>query len=566
MATGTQVYPFAPWVNDDVDKIRLVASTKSGTNSSGTTSSAIDTTGANLLVMVVTYLTGGTLTVSDSKGNTWTGLTGVAASINETTRIYYSINPTVGSGHTFTASGSSTFPGIAVAAFANADTSSPFDVQNGAQGKQAGSVTPSTNGQVLIAGLGQDNTNVPSAIDGGFTIQESLAGSGGNYFGTNLAYKFQSVAAASNPLWTSGQTNNDVAVIATFKGIGSRVAGTQVYPFMEWVEPGSGGGLTISVSDTIAISTTVARIASSFRLMSDSVAISATVARLASSFRQVGDTLGLSDAVFRAVASLRTAIDNIAIGDSVTAVLVPVGVLTILVQDFIAVSTNEQHTTQARRLLTDLVGLSDAVLRSGSSSRQVSDSVAVTNALSRVVQSVRLLADNIGVTDQISRTVAAFRLLTDSVAIGDSVTAVLVAAGVYLVHVLDTLGLSDTVSRATNAFRTASDALGLSDFVTRTAAHWRSVADSIGVLDATTVQLIVFGTLLIRVTDRLALTDSVGRATQSFRVLVDSIGIDDAFDLYIAVVIIGFVGFLSDPGGLGVLADTPGFGFLSGNS
>src|SRR4051812_10619033 len=72
--------------------------------SSGCTSGAIDTSGANFLVASVSFLVGGTPVLSDSKGNTWTARTtvnGGTSAIKE----FYVTNPTVGSGHTFTISG-----------------------------------------------------------------------------------------------------------------------------------------------------------------------------------------------------------------------------------------------------------------------------------------------------------------------------------------------------------------------------------------------------------------------------------------------------------------------------
>ena len=70
-------------------------------DANGGASSAIDTTGANLIVVMASYYrTVPASDFTDSKGNTWTALTerilpDIAA------RIFYCVNPTVGTGHTF---------------------------------------------------------------------------------------------------------------------------------------------------------------------------------------------------------------------------------------------------------------------------------------------------------------------------------------------------------------------------------------------------------------------------------------------------------------------------------
>lgn len=178
------------------------------------TSSAINTTGADFLVAVISGAIGPA--ISDSKGNTWHELTMQIGSFSSETSIWYAYNPTVGSGHTFTASGE--FPGMCVAAFSGRLTSGdPFDVENGAvegpSPRQAGSVTPSQDGELLIAGLG--GTPSPISIDSGFTIAESMNLTGGVNYGCVLAYLEQGTAGALNPSWTF--SGSGAAVIATFK-------------------------------------------------------------------------------------------------------------------------------------------------------------------------------------------------------------------------------------------------------------------------------------------------------------------------------------------------------------
>jgi hypothetical protein len=205
--------------------IALVASeiALSATGNSVTTG-AIDTTGADLLILQLeSFLSATEPTVSDSKGNTWTPLTAYGTGVNTRTRIFYSVNPTVGSGHTFTATGLSTFPSIVASAWSGADTATPFDQENGATiaasstSAQTGSVTPSEDGELIIAAWGHDSatTGTPS-VNGGFTLLEA-APNNGQAFGIAQAYLIQTSAAAANPTlsWTGGTAGS--TAIATFK-------------------------------------------------------------------------------------------------------------------------------------------------------------------------------------------------------------------------------------------------------------------------------------------------------------------------------------------------------------
>src|SRR5271163_3787727 len=121
-----------------------------------TASNAINTTGANLLVMSTVQNGSGGMTVSDSKGNTWVALTPQSQFSSDEACIFYVVNPTVGTGHTF----QSNFPnsatssgGLIVTAWSGADTTSPFDVQNGtgyfSSTAQPGSVSPNANNELV---------------------------------------------------------------------------------------------------------------------------------------------------------------------------------------------------------------------------------------------------------------------------------------------------------------------------------------------------------------------------------------------------------------------------------
>lgn len=204
----------------------LIANTSAGSSGgSSVTTSGIDTTGANLIVLETSnYHTIGTsITVSDSKGNTWSALNTYGPT-NTESKLYYCLNPTVGSAHTFTitSNGGSTYPSIAVSAWSGAHASSSFDQQNGnnvaaSSTLQVGSVTPTENDELIITGCAFYAGGTLS-IDNGMTITNQTNYSAGNCMGVGLAYKIQTTAAAINPTWTHSVTFTDgAASIATFK-------------------------------------------------------------------------------------------------------------------------------------------------------------------------------------------------------------------------------------------------------------------------------------------------------------------------------------------------------------
>lgn len=199
---------------------------------SGGTSSAIDTTGANLIVVTVTwYIAGGaTMSVSDSKSNTWTARTDYISGGAVSIQTFYCYSPTVGSGHTFTFSGTAnSYSSATIAAFSGI-AASPYDAENGTNypsgttAYQTGSVTPSQANTLIIAACGFDlgagGPGGPAAnisVNSGFTITDSVAYGYGTGEGNSMAYKVMTAATATNPTFTSDISAPGAANTTVFK-------------------------------------------------------------------------------------------------------------------------------------------------------------------------------------------------------------------------------------------------------------------------------------------------------------------------------------------------------------
>jgi hypothetical protein len=212
--------------------IALLAQDK-GNGNDGFTSPGVDTTGASLLVVSYAYANA-TPTLSDSNGNTW-GTARLYAPFGPASTLRYAWNPTVGAGHTFTLTGTDCFASGQLSAFSGVDTSAdPFDQSNeglsfGSTSVTLGSVTPTTDGQLVIAHWNYDNATGLPTVDGGFTSPAyGDLGVGAVYNGSAVTYLIQTTAAAAAPTMTkTGSGSNNYATIATFKAAAGGTDHTQ---------------------------------------------------------------------------------------------------------------------------------------------------------------------------------------------------------------------------------------------------------------------------------------------------------------------------------------------------
>jgi hypothetical protein len=190
-------------------------------NNNNVTTGAINTTGAGLLVVAMSNSTAGTSTLSDSKGNTWNALTAKSHAGTCKEQFYYATNPPiVGTGHTFSATGTGTSPALSVSAWAGIATP-VLDQQNGAiQGSSGptlatGTITPTVANELwLSAFCSPDITSSFTAATG--TIINSLTASALT-FGIATSYKIQTTIQTEGETWTYGVSGFPAAVIASFK-------------------------------------------------------------------------------------------------------------------------------------------------------------------------------------------------------------------------------------------------------------------------------------------------------------------------------------------------------------
>jgi hypothetical protein len=178
----------------------LAAHTGTANNTGGvTTTTGIDTTGANLLVVGANYDYTLTPTLSESKGNScWVALPEYGGAPSQKSRLYYCVSPTnVGPNHTFTINTGTFGATVFVAAF-----SGPRLIYSTHGGYAPAGLIQTTfafNNQLQVLLVGSDGGSGPALPSPYITI-DTLSFIGGQRYAGGLFYQFQ-------PLPTSTSVN-----------------------------------------------------------------------------------------------------------------------------------------------------------------------------------------------------------------------------------------------------------------------------------------------------------------------------------------------------------------------
>lgn len=219
--------------------VSLISTLTGGaSNFAGALAGSINTTGANFLIAGIGYYgPGGSPGISDSKGNTWVGLTAhLATGVGH--RFFYVKNATVGTSHSFTLSGGEIYPGAVIHAFANvldavAEAENGASATAGGTSLATGSVTPTLNGSLVLAGFGGSiGTGNTPGVTGGLT--QTTWTQGANNFCSSTGYLVQGTAAAINPTWSWGSSSpHGVGVsIAVFKPVAAPASSARTETFL----------------------------------------------------------------------------------------------------------------------------------------------------------------------------------------------------------------------------------------------------------------------------------------------------------------------------------------------
>lgn len=178
----------------------------SGSASGASSTNAINTTGANFIVINISAWGVTSPSVTDNKGNTYTKLTARSAAGTQVSLLAYCKAPIVGPNHIFTASGAAGAVSIISLAFSNMDEVAPFDIENGqAAGGvfelTTGPIAPSQPKTLIITGVAMfENLGYPISVDSGFLLTGSTPHSGSTA-GSGMAFKVVNNTQNHNAKW-----------------------------------------------------------------------------------------------------------------------------------------------------------------------------------------------------------------------------------------------------------------------------------------------------------------------------------------------------------------------------
>ncbi len=201
----------------------LIRSANAQSSNAGEVDITFDSTGADLLVAVVTNQGGVDNVPLQDANNTWVELTKQtsASGAQQAARLFYVVSPVTSASHFVqTTSGSVSLPSIGIQVWSGVRVADPFDSESGANGNgatmQPGSITPTVAGSLFVTGMHGNITVTGTTIDSSFTQTADLAATA-NAGDLEFAYKIGSGTTAENPLWTAGNNNVRAAVMAVFK-------------------------------------------------------------------------------------------------------------------------------------------------------------------------------------------------------------------------------------------------------------------------------------------------------------------------------------------------------------
>lgn len=202
-----------------------------GGGSTTAVSAGADTSGATLLVVgCAQYFGGGTsgnVAASDSKGNSYTALTPKPSdSAVSRVALFYvnSSTPTVGASHTFTCSGTETYPIVVYWAFSGT-VANPFQQEIADQGggtdqDSNGGFTPPMPGSVVVSLVGIEGGAVGSLAVTAPLTSSFLKGTGGDGATSGGgAYVIQTTPILANPTFTWTTARTDVAITTASFGL-----------------------------------------------------------------------------------------------------------------------------------------------------------------------------------------------------------------------------------------------------------------------------------------------------------------------------------------------------------
>lgn len=222
----------------------------------------------------------------------------------------------------------------------------------------------------------------------------------------------------------------------------------------------------VSASDSLPLTATATRTASTARAVADSLSLTDVATATRTTARSVVDVLGLTDAATRAITTSRTGSETLSLVDAAT------------------------RTESQGRGAADSLPLVDTATRTNSGSRSVTDFLALVDIAARNIGVSRTIADTLALGDAATRSTSQARTASDALPLADGASALTGSS----VSGFDSLPLADSATRLVQVARSGAVSLVLTDDVGRSVLVARSVADLLLLVDVASAVVSPVGT------------------------------------------------------------------------
>jgi epidermal growth factor receptor substrate 15 len=181
--------------------------------------------------------------------------------------------------------------------------------------------------------------------------------------------------------------------------------------------------ITVSLSETVAITDTATRIGTFLRAITDSISLSDLESATRDIIRIIEDSISITDTVDFSRALIRNLIDTVGITDELTTQMIQY--ITVALSDSVSITDNTTRGRIARVLLQETISATDELKTAAQFVRSIVESVTIDDDLSRRLQMFVTLVDTIEMSDTVSTAFITDKLrdLADAVGITDEVLA-----------------------------------------------------------------------------------------------------------------------------------------------
>jgi hypothetical protein len=267
-------------------------------------------------------------------------------------------------------------------------------------------------------------------------------------------------------------------------------------------------------TETVTISTTVVRVRGKSRTLTETVTLSQSIARLAAKTRAITTTITLSQTLARLKGVNKPLTETVTLSSTVARLKGAIKPLT----ETVTVSATLTRIKGAVKALTETVTLSQSIARLAAKTRSLTDTVAVSSTVVRIRGVVRTLTETVTVADSIVRLAAKIRTLGDTLTVSSTSTKQAAKSR----SLTETVSLSSTVARMKGAVKSLTETVTISSTVSRLAAKIRTLTDTITIGESLSFAKSGIQHIVKALTETVTISDSLTNARAKIRAITET--------------------------------------------